>query len=374
MKRSTGSAFVLAAPVRVISGQTGSARSNVVHIACPVLDTFSSSVGGTAIWSVHRHIMAEPVYRESEVLTLSDGRKLGYCEHGAATGKPLLLFHGFPSCRLEVTILHSLFLRHGIRAFGLDRPGFGLSTFQPGRQITYWPRDVEEFADKMGLDRFAILGISGGGPYALACALELPQESLTGVGILAGATLWDKGLRTPDLMWWAKAAYILGNYLPTTYRLISAGVVYIVRWGLGIKRVGRAIDAFIEKEKEKEKISHPERHQDHVPIEEARRLIIQSILEPFRQGTAGLVQEHQLITLDWNIPFRDIRYPDIRFWHGTEDVNAPFAGIKFIANQVEGHKFTQYKTNHHRIGEHIDEVLDELMGEDKADDDDGSEI
>ena len=71
------------------------------------------------------------------------------------------------------------------RLVALDRPGFGSSTLQPHRTLLDWPVDVSEAADQLGIDRFAILGVSGGGPYSLACGYALPDR-VTRIGIVAG--------------------------------------------------------------------------------------------------------------------------------------------------------------------------------------------
>ena len=72
----------------------------------------------------------------------------------------------------------------GVRLIALDRPGMGLSDYQPRRTLVDWPDDVGQVAAALGLDRFAVLGISGGGPYAAACAWKL-SERLTGAGIVS---------------------------------------------------------------------------------------------------------------------------------------------------------------------------------------------
>jgi pimeloyl-ACP methyl ester carboxylesterase len=72
-----------------------------------------------------------------------------------------------------------------IRVIALDRPGFGGSTFQPNRGLLDWPRDVAEAADILGIDRFDVLGVSAGGPYALACGHAL-ADRITRVGVVVG--------------------------------------------------------------------------------------------------------------------------------------------------------------------------------------------
>jgi pimeloyl-ACP methyl ester carboxylesterase len=95
---------------------------------------------------------------------------------------------------------------HGLRLIGIDRPGMGLSQYQPQRRMRDWPHDVAEFVDRLGIDSFAVGGFSGGGPYALACAHAIP-ERLTACGIIAGVgptsrataflALWLPWLLTP---------------------------------------------------------------------------------------------------------------------------------------------------------------------------------
>src|SRR4030065_1994205 len=125
--------------------------------------------------------------RLNQTIKLPDGRNLGYDEYGPPEGKPLLYFHGAPSSRLEWTIFSSQALAQklNLRVIGPDRPGIGLSDYQEGRRIRDWPKDVTALADSLGLERFAMLSYSMGGPYGLATAASIPQR-LTKVGILSG--------------------------------------------------------------------------------------------------------------------------------------------------------------------------------------------
>ena len=103
-------------------------------------------------------------------LELPDGRVLGFDEYGARDGTPLFYFHGTPGARLEWHLFggENAAQRLGLRIIAVDRPGMGLSTFQPGRRITDWPADVRAVADALQLGTFAVLGCSGDGAR-LAC-------------------------------------------------------------------------------------------------------------------------------------------------------------------------------------------------------------
>src|SRR3954452_9759734 len=115
-------------------------------------------------------------------LTLRDGRLLAYQEYGRPGGMPVIYCHGIPSSRVEgdLTIDPTIVESVGARVIVPDRPGVGQSDPQEGRRIVDWPTDVSELASHLGASTFAVLGSSGGSPYALACA-QLPRVRAVGI-------------------------------------------------------------------------------------------------------------------------------------------------------------------------------------------------
>ncbi|WP_448628307.1 alpha/beta fold hydrolase [Geodermatophilus sp. URMC 64] len=127
-------------------------------------------------------------------ISLRDGRTLAYAEWGDPSGRPVLGCHGSPSSRLERHVEDvEDYRRWGVRLIVPDRPGFGRSDPQPGRRVLDWPADVRELLDDLGVDRFAVLSLSGGAAYALACAHEF-GDRVHAVGVLGGAP-------PPDVPW-----------------------------------------------------------------------------------------------------------------------------------------------------------------------------
>ncbi|HIP27934.1 MAG TPA: alpha/beta hydrolase, partial [Sulfurovum sp.] len=112
----------------------------------------------------------------NQALILKDGRTLGYAEAGDPKGKPLFLFHGLHSSRLEVKLFHEEMLKSNIRVISCDRAGMGISTFQENRQVLDIVTDIEALADSLGIDKFSVLGSSSGAKYALACAFKIPKR------------------------------------------------------------------------------------------------------------------------------------------------------------------------------------------------------
>ncbi|MFC2004784.1 alpha/beta fold hydrolase [Chloroflexota bacterium] len=125
--------------------------------------------------------------RTNQTIKLKDGRSLGYAEYGSPEGKPVFYFHGFPGSRLDwpFSDANDSAAQLNARIIAVDRPGMGLSDFKRGRELLDWPDDVIELADALQVDRFAALGISGGGPYAAVCAFKIP-ERLTATAIVCG--------------------------------------------------------------------------------------------------------------------------------------------------------------------------------------------
>ncbi len=121
---------------------------------------------------------------------LSDGRRLAYAEYGAVTGVPVFLFHGLPGSRLAWGLLPNDPLPSDLRIVAPDRPGYGGSDPKPGRTLLDWAEDVMELANALEIQKFAIVGVSGGGPGALACAWKMP-ERLTCAGVVSSAAPTD---------------------------------------------------------------------------------------------------------------------------------------------------------------------------------------
>lgn len=113
------------------------------------------------------------------------GQHLAWSEYGTPTGKPVFYYHGWPSSRLQAKLADQLAKERKIRLIAMDRPGMGKSSFIPGRKLEDWPQFIARFADHLEIEKFGQIGVSGGGPYILACASEIP-ERLTTSAVLAG--------------------------------------------------------------------------------------------------------------------------------------------------------------------------------------------
>ncbi|HEX7444592.1 MAG TPA: alpha/beta hydrolase, partial [Acidimicrobiales bacterium] len=132
------------------------------------------------------------------VLTLGDGRRLGYTAYGDPEGLPVLNCHGGLLCRLDVEPADEAARRLGICLVSPDRPGVGLSGRQPGRSTVDWAADVRELVDQLGIDRFAVMGWSLGGQYAAALAARL-GDRVTRTAVVAGCVPLDEPVALSQL-------------------------------------------------------------------------------------------------------------------------------------------------------------------------------
>ena len=246
------------------------------------------------------------------LVRLRDGRSLAWAEYGDPRGKPVLYFHGFPGSRLEPALAGDDLARTGARLIAIDRPGFGRSTFQPGRRLLDWPNDVASFSDSLGLDHFACMGVSGGGPYALACALRL-ERRLTRTAVVCGVGPLDTPDGSRGMMRTNRLLFGAARHSKTAVRLITALMARSLRRdpSAALLRMTRSV---------------PE--PDRAVLEQpgAREAFTLSFVESLRPGTRGAGLEAQLYARRWGFRLEDVT-PEIELYQGELDVNvAPSMG------------------------------------------------
>ena len=262
---------------------------------------------------------------EDGALVLGDGRTLGHAQYGRPDGEPLLYFHGHPGSRLEARFAHRAAAEAGLRVIALDRPGYGLSDFQPGRVITDWPADVAEAADLLRIGRFSVAGASGGGPYALACAWRLPGRVIQ-AAVISGVGPYQVPGITRGMRWQNQIGFKWGSRWPALARALMRSMHRNItsRPERTIEALARAmspVDAAV--------VRRPE----------VRGVLIADITEAFRQGTEGATLDVALLGRPWGFSLRDIQ-PEVHLWQGEADTLVPPAMGKYQAAQIPRCHFT----------------------------------
>ena len=242
--------------------------------------------------------------RVDKTIRLKDGRTLSYAEFGDPGGKPLFFFHGFPNSRVGAQHAGDVAARLGIRLIAPDRPGFGLSDIKPGRRIGDWPDDVRELADALGIDRFAVMGLSGGGPYVAACALKIP-ERLTAVAIVSGVAPLVERKAVADMSRWNRLMVRLQRYLP-----------WITRVNLWLME--QAVRRFPSLLMSMGDRALPPADVAVLARPEVRASVIADYTEAFRQGSRAAAQEFVLYTRPWGFRLEKITV-EVLLWQGEAD-------------------------------------------------------
>jgi pimeloyl-ACP methyl ester carboxylesterase len=255
--------------------------------------------------------------RTGRTIRLRDGRQVGYAEWGDPGGQPLFYFHGWPGSRLEGRLGDQPAKAKGIRLVALDRPGMGLSDHQPRRTLVDWPDDVLQVAATLELDRFAVLGISGGTPYAAACAWKL-SDQLTGTGIVSGlAPVEIPGLITGMGQQNRLAFQVVGR-VGVLRRLLMAKSAVSVR-----RHPDRVLESGVAAEVDKAYLDRPD----------VRTILVESLSEAYRSGSRGPAWELALYSRPWGFRLEDVRVP-VHLWHGEQDANHPVAMGRYLAGFI----------------------------------------
>jgi pimeloyl-ACP methyl ester carboxylesterase len=276
----------------------------------------------------------EPMKRSlpGEVFFLPDGRALGFAQFGAHDGKPLFFFHGLGASRLTRHPDDSIAASLGVRVITIDRPGIGLSDPQPGRTLLDWPDDVAALADALGIDQFAVLGWSGGGAHALACAHKIP-ERLSAVGVVSGGAPLA-GVASAEYLTaqWRSVAQIV-QIAPWTARLFAWNQERQAR-----RSLHRTLEAIVARFSESDKALLADKHM--------RLMMLETTRELYRQGSRGLYDDMLVLSRPWRFRLEHI-LKEVHLWHGQEDPLLTPAFGRHLARTLPNSRMTFYPGEGH---------------------------
>jgi pimeloyl-ACP methyl ester carboxylesterase len=230
-------------------------------------------------------------------------RSLAYAEWGDPAGPPVVLLHGSPGSRLFHPDPRAT-AAAGVRLITFDRPGFGDSDRQEGRGLLDTAADVTRLADHLGLDRFALVGISAGGAHALVCAHVL-GDRLGAVGVASMPGPLDEVPGAWDaLPMHVRPAAEMARRDPA--RAIRGVVRYMgpaVAEPATFLRGGPPADRAL--------IADPG-HGD---------MLLADVAEALRPGAEGFADDMATLWLPWGFSLAEL--PEgIRVWHGAQDTRA----------------------------------------------------
>ncbi|KAK1059472.1 hypothetical protein LTR12_010516 [Friedmanniomyces endolithicus] len=263
--------------------------------------------------------------------TLGDGRRIAYDICGAKNGHPVFHLHGWPGARTEVSLFAHRAAELGARIIAIDRPGIGLSTPQPRRTVLDHALDIRQVAKHLGLKEYSVMGVSGGGQYALACAFMIPPEELRSVALVCGQGPVEISLKG---MKFENQIVVRGfQYCPSLIRLLMVGV----SWTLKLLRMNllsneRILEHF-QTLSRWNLMSVPEMDRKVMADPDTMLAVIASVREHFRQGVDGCLEEGRVTTSSLGFDLRDVKR-NVRLWYGRQDTDVPAAIGEEIARQL----------------------------------------
>lgn len=262
----------------------------------------------------------------SQVISLPGGRQLGYTIIGE--GKPIVYFHGTASSRLEVLLLKELADNQKLKIIGIDRPGYGLSTFKSRKNLQDFNDDVNFLTQQLGIERFGVLGWSGGSAFALAYLAFFPERTTRTV--IVGAPSLPFDVSTAHNM--PLARYVM--------KLPFLGLLAMKNLQRQVLNANVDISEFLQSKQGKRMLNACSKcYLTFFSNISWMKLMYQSIAEAFRQGDSGIkaiLEEHKIFMKPWGLPFSRISAGKLSIWHGAEDNTCRVNNALLISSVVCG--------------------------------------
>ncbi len=278
------------------------------------------------------------IYKATETRhhTLRDKRIIAYIEYGTPDGYPVFYAHGGPSSRLECAIFHEKAAEYGFRMIATDRPGMGESTYLPKRKLLDYPKDIVEIADALGIDKFGVMGWSGGGAHTTVCGYAIPERLKFNIS-LAGYTSFHELPGAVDL---------LKNKLDRKAIALSAKHPRLFTMFFGLMRLSAKYFPKSYCNALFKELCPADREIAYAP--HFNDVFIKDQLEAFKQGNKGVATDAMVHYVDWGFHLKDIPCK-LHVFHGDADYLVPLEYGQNIANKVpdcelhilknEGHLF-----------------------------------
>ena len=278
---------------------------------------------------------------------LSDKRRLAYVEYGDSDGAPVFLFHGLPGSRLSWGLIPNNPFPPGLRIIAPDRPGYGQSDPKPRRTLLDWANDITELADALKIEEFAVVGVSGGGPGALACAWKMP-ERLTSVGVAACPAPTNAPGVLEGMSKTNRFFMNLAWRLPLLSSLNAQLLASVIR-----RNPARYINTMKFKMHDVDKVI--------IARPEIQHMLIEDFTEALRGGAQGMVSDMSANHgRPWGFPLDKIKIR-VLFWFCELDLSVPPAMGRYLSNAVPNCEATFISdAGHLWILVHLSEVLNAL--------------
>ncbi|MEY2546055.1 MAG: hypothetical protein QOG48_1172 [Verrucomicrobiota bacterium] len=251
------------------------------------------------------------------LVQLRNGGAIWSQEYGDRNGTPVIFCHGWPSSCTMAELTDAAAREVGVRIISPDRPGIARSAWQANRTLMDWPPLIQELADELRLEKFHMLAISGGAPYALATAHTMP-ERVRAIAVVSGAPpivdLADHAGLLPLYRWMLALHQRNPELLRLCFRI--ARPFASVRMSI---KIARSLLRFLQP-------CDREALRDVA----AFNACFESQRRAWRGGADGVMLDAQIYAQPWGFRLEDVDLP-VRLWHGKQDRTFSYR----VAEEVE---------------------------------------
>lgn len=284
---------------------------------------------------------------KDHTIQLYDGRRLGYARYGSPGGRPVFYFTGGNSSRIEGEWFAAAAEQAQIDLIVPDRPGFGLSDFQPGRRLLDWPEDISHLADRLSIERFSVFGLSGGGPHVLATAYKIPGR-ITRAAVVSGTAPPEMSDRFRGMWPPVRMIFLTARYMPPLNRMLLKAMAGI----------------YGNPEEMKKRMAQAMPPPDVALVEERPEIIdifARSAQEAHRSGLDGDAWEWRLYVTPWGFRLGNIRL-EIGMWYGRYDRQVPSAMGRYLHQELRQGRLYEVEDGGHfsTINNYINDVFSYL--------------
>jgi len=261
-------------------------------------------------------------------IAVGEDRQIGFAEFGDPQGRAVFWLHGTPGARRQIpTEARAFAAQKNIRLIGIDRPGIGSSTPYQYENVLGFTEDLRTIADTLGINRFAVIGLSGGGPYTLATASAMPDRVVMAAVLGGVAPLIGEDGISSGLMELAKIVRPIIEVADTPIRWVAGSLIKVIApFG------SPALDLYarISPDGDRNLLSRPE----------FKAMFLDDLLNGSRKQLAAPFADIVVFARDWGFRLADIKVP-VRWWHGDADHIVPYAhGQHAVARIADAEMYT----------------------------------
>ena len=276
-------------------------------------------------------------------------RRLSFAEYGSPRGQAIVWMHGTPGARRQIPLeARAYAVEHGLRIIGIDRPGIGSSTPHLYPSILDWTADLSILLDALAVDTTRLIGLSGGGPYALAAGAALPDR-VHGVGVLGGVAP-TRGVDAAP-----------GGIIQLAVRLAPVLSVGRVPLGIALTQAIRLVKPLAGPGLDLYAVLQPAGDKALLARPEFKAMFLDDLLNGARFQTLAPLNDLLLFTRDWGFEAADVSVP-VRWWHGNADHIVPFGHGQHMVDRLPDATMSVIDGESHLGGLGIaEEVISTLM-------------